>query len=271
MAPSDAETTARPGSGDAPPSVVGKVRLVVEALAEARGRMGLTELARATGVAKATVYRLCAELTDWGVIEHVGGSYRLGSRLFELGQRVPARRSLRDLALPYLEDVHLAIRESVHFAVPDGHDVIYIEKITGRRSAPVPSTVADRMPMHCTATGKCFLAFSSELRRALRVDSLERRADRTIVSVTLLDDELEQVRLQGWAVECEECRNGYASVAAPVFTFDGSIVGAISVTTELNRLDIDRQLPPLRTAAAGLTRALGGDRPTPSTPPNSTQ
>ena len=243
------------------PSVLQKVRQILEALAAADAPVGLSELARRSGVPKATVHRLCNELVDWGVIERVGVELRLGSRLFELGQCVPKRRVLRDAALPFMEDLFVATRQTSHLAVPEDLEAFYVERITGRGSDPIPSRVGGRVPLHCTATGKCILAFGDQkIASAVLASALPRATPYTIQSPQLLTAALRDVRDEGYAVEREEHYVGYASVAAPVFE-RGGLVGAISITTSVIRMDVDRFAPSLRTAALGLSRQLGAEMP----------
>ncbi|HET6663016.1 MAG TPA: IclR family transcriptional regulator, partial [Acidimicrobiales bacterium] len=177
----------------AAPSVLGKVRSILDSLADG-GVLGLSELARRSGVAKPTVHRLCGELIDWGVVERSGDAFRLGPKLFELGGRVPGRRQFREAALPFVEDLFVATGQTVHLAVLDGHDVFYIERLTGRRFRPAPSAVADRLPLHCTATGKCLLAFGPpELLDAVVASGLPARTERSITDGAELAAELDRV------------------------------------------------------------------------------
>src|SRR5699024_9473633 len=82
--------------------------------------LSLAELTQRSGLAKPTVYRLLGELVEWGVVERSNsGRYRLGTKLFRLGQLVPGHRMLREIALPHLQELHETSRENVHLAVPD--------------------------------------------------------------------------------------------------------------------------------------------------------
>jgi DNA-binding IclR family transcriptional regulator len=237
-------------------SVLGKVQVIVEALAA--GQMGLSELARRTGVAKASVHRLCNDLVEWGILERSGDSFRLGPRLFELGQRVPARRSLCDAALPFMEDLFVATMQNVHLAVLEGTEVMYAEKIVGRRSVPVPSQVGGRLPLHCTATGKCLLAFGPDELLARTIDSgLSARTHRSIVAIERLESELAAVRERGFALEKEEAHRGFASIAAPLFGARNHVVAAIAITTSVAELRANEYVPALLAASRGLSRRLG--------------
>jgi len=235
-------------------SVVRKVQAIIEALAFSPKPLGLSELSRRSGISKPTAYRLCQELLDWGVIEQVHRKFRLGARLYELGNHVPTRRRLRDAALPFMEDLFVATNQTIHLAVLDGREVLYVDRISGSRSDRAPSAVVGRMPMHCTATGKCLLAFSdAEVVREYLADPLEARTAFTVTVPRLLFEQLVQARKEGYAFEREELFLGYASVAAPVIGRDGTVVAAVSITSGTSHFDLDRLLPPLRTA----TRALG--------------
>lgn len=236
--------------------MVGKVRVIVETLA-AQGRMGLSDLARATGVAKPTVHRLCQDLMSWGVVERSGDGFRLGDRLFELGQRVPTRRVLRDVAMPFMEELLHASGNTVHFGVPDGTDVVYLERISLRRGEAVPSEVAGRMPMHCTATGKCLLAFGpADSVETLIAGGLQPLTGYSIVDPRVLRADLDRTRQRGFAIEREEAKVGFMSVAGPVFERPGRLVGAVALTGTLHRLDPSRIGLMVSSATRAISAAL---------------
>jgi DNA-binding IclR family transcriptional regulator len=242
-------------------SVLGKVQVILETLAST-GQVGLSELSRRTGIAKATVHRLCGDLVTWGVVERSGDSFRLGPRLFELGQRVPSRRSLRDAALPFMEDLYVATLQTVHLAVLEEAEVMYAEKIAGRKSVSVPSQVGSRLPLHCTATGKCILAFGpQELLRKALASGLAPRTRLSIVSPELLEEELEGVRRLGYAYEREEAHKGFASVATPIFGSRNQVVAALSVTTSIHEINLEQCVPALQAATRGLSQRLGARNP----------
>lgn len=238
-------------------SVLGKARLILEAFTAADDALSLSDLVRRTGVAKATVHRLARELLCWGVLERSGSSYRLGLRLFEMGLRVPRQRILREAALPYMEDLLLATQETIHFAVHEGLDVLYLEKIIMHRGLSEQSRVAGRLPLYCTATGKVILAFSapalfSEVVRT----GLVPLTRHTITAPALLAEQLARVHAQGVATECEETRLGYASLAVPVFGGSGTLAGALSITAPTCRMNAPKMSALLRPAALGITRTL---------------
>jgi DNA-binding IclR family transcriptional regulator len=240
---------------EVPESVIGRIGLVLDAFGADDADLGLTELARRSGLAKPTVHRLAAQLVDAGFLERHGTDYRLGVRLFEIGQRVPAARRLRDAALPFMEDLFVATRETVHLGVPSGTEVMYLEKIRGHRAVEAPTRVAGRLPMHCTATGKAMLAHLPDEVVAQALSSMTRQTSHTVMVQSVVRGQLAEVRRTGFSVEHEETKLGYVSVASPVFEGE-SLVGAISVTGPTYRLQLDSVSGTVRTAARALSRVL---------------
>lgn len=238
-------------------SVLGKVQLILEAFTAGDSTLSLSDLVRRTGVAKATVHRLAQELVAWGVLERAGSDYRLGLRLFEIGQRVHRQRILREAALPYMQDLLLATQETIHFAIHDGLDVLYIEKIIAHRGLNEQSRVAGRLPLYCTATGKVVLAFSPRsLFQEVVNAGLRPLTRHTVTSPARLWNQLQKIRAEHIAIEAEETRLGYLSVAVPVFGRDELLVGALSITAPTYRMDPDRLTGALRTASLGISRTL---------------
>ncbi|GAA4240068.1 IclR family transcriptional regulator [Actinomadura meridiana] len=252
-----AASAANPADADAMNSVIGKTRLIIEAFTADDDTLSLAELVRRSGVPKASVHRIAQELLDWGVLERAGNPYRLGLRLFEIGQRVPRQRSLREAAHPYMEDLLLATQETVHFAIHDGLEVLYVEKLVVHRGMKKESRIAGRLPLHCTATGKVILAFSPpELLQDVLRDGLTALTRKTVTQPGRLRQQIEQSRAEHLAVEVEETRLGYMSAAVPVFGNDDMLVGALSITAPTFRMNLGRFAGGLRTAANGISRSL---------------
>ncbi len=238
-------------------SVLGKVRPILEAFTAEDNTLSLAELVRRTGVAKATVHRLAQELVVWGLLERAGCDYRLGLRLFEIGQRVHRQRILREVAQPYMEDLLLATQETIHFAIHDSLDVVYLEKILPHRGLNEESRVAGRLPLYCTATGKAILAYSPGTLFAEVVrNGLKPFTRHTVTSPGRLRTQLERIRAEGIAIEAEEIRLGYTSMAVPVFGSQSSLVGALSITAPTYRMDPSGHASALRAAALGISRSL---------------
>ncbi|MFE2043126.1 IclR family transcriptional regulator [Streptomyces sp. NPDC059477] len=238
-------------------SVLGKVQLILESFGHDDEHLSLTEITRRSGMAKASVHRLAQELLRWGVLERHGSDYRLGMRLFEIGQRVPRQRILRDAARPYMEDLHQSTSETIHLAVLDGREVLYLEKVPGHGQVSKPSRVAGRLPLHCTATGKVLLAFGPHsLVDEVVAAPLERITPRTVATPGLLLKELARARDTGHAVEYEQTRVGYLSVAVPLVGATGTTMGALSVTAPVFRADVRKYAGLLELAGRRVSKTI---------------
>ncbi|MEU3982830.1 IclR family transcriptional regulator [Streptomyces sp. NPDC026672] len=249
----------RVNDSDEDRSVIGRVMAILDAVAAEPGEVGLSELARRTGIKKPTVHRLATELVERRLLDRGAYGYRLGFRTFELGHSVQVSRLLRNLALPYLEDLYEISHEIAQLAVLDGTEIVYLEKITGHRSYRAPSGVGERYPAYCSGLGKAVVAFSSEavVRRVLAA-GLPRRTPRTITDPGLFRKELQRIRETGVAFDREEGHPEVSCVAAPVLNPEGLPVVALSITGPSYRMNLPRLATVVREASLTLARAVNG-------------
>jgi IclR family transcriptional regulator, acetate operon repressor len=220
------------------------------------------ELARRVGLPKSTVHRIVTSLVEEGFLERQAAKVRLGVRLFEIGQRVPRQRVLRDAARPYMHDLREATRQTVHLAILEGTQVVYIDILTSPGAPPLPSRVGGRLPAHVTGVGKAMLAYSPpETVRAVLDGGLPRVSPRSTVAPGLLARELAGIRETGVAYDHEESGPGIVCAASPVVGGDGEVLGALSVSGWSTRVRLDHVAPAVRTAALALSRTLGHRAP----------
>ncbi|MFG2276122.1 IclR family transcriptional regulator [Streptomyces chartreusis] len=238
-------------------SVIGRVMTILDAVAAEPGEVGLSELARRTGIKKATVHRLATELVERRMLDRGAYGYRLGFRTFELGHSVQVSRLLRNLALPYMEDLYEISHEIVQLAVLDGTEIVYLEKITGHRSYKAPSGVGERYPAYCSALGKAIIAFSSDaVLDGILAAGLPKRTPRTITDPVLFRKELRLVRDSGVAFDREEGCREVSCVAAPVLNPEGLPIVALSITGPSYRMGLPRLATAVREAAVALARVV---------------
>jgi IclR family transcriptional regulator, acetate operon repressor len=220
------------------------------------------ELARRTGLPKSTVHRIVASLLAEGLLERHAAQVRLGVRLFEIGQRVPRQRVLRDAARPYMQDLREATRQTVHLAILEGSQVVYVDILASPGAPPLPSRVGGRLPAHVTGVGKAMLAFSSqETVRAVLEGQLARFSSRSTVAPGLLAKELAGIRETGVSYDHEESGPGVVCAASPVLGRGGEVLGALSISGWSTQLHLDHVAPAVRTAALALSRSLGDRTP----------
>jgi IclR family transcriptional regulator, acetate operon repressor len=252
-------TEGHEAGGGAERSTILRAVNVLDAFGDGDDVLSLSELARVTGLPKPTTLRLARRLVETGMLERAEAGYRLGLRLFELGQRVTTPRRLRQLAAPALERLYANSRQLVHLGVRDGRDVVLVESIGHDAGAEFDTNPGARVPMHSTALGKAILAYSSPsvLRDALSAP-LEPMTTATIRDSRSLATELVRVRREGVAHGREESMRGLRCIGCPVLGPDGTAVGAISVSVlRRRRWDPARLAADVRAAAAAVTHAAG--------------
>ncbi|MBC9713222.1 IclR family transcriptional regulator [Streptomyces sp. TRM66268-LWL] len=241
-----------------PNSVLGKAHLLLAAFESGAHRLRLSELSRRSGVPKASAYRLAQELVQWGLLDRHGETYELGIRLFHLGQRVPASAVLRSVARPLMADLFTRTRIAVHLAVLDGTHVLFLEKIAGEANVLTHSYVGGRLPASCTATGRVLLSLAPdgpERVAALVRVGLPALTPRSVTDPEVLAQHLAAAVRQGYALEVEGVRAGYASLAVPVALGDGEYA-ALSVTAPVAQVSVDRCLTALQDTARSIERGV---------------
>ncbi|GAA0609184.1 IclR family transcriptional regulator [Kutzneria viridogrisea] len=221
--------------------------------------LSLTEIVARTGLPMPTAWRYVRELTAWGGLDRLpDGRYRIGFRLWKLGALSPVYRDLRELALPYMQDLYQATHENIQLAVLDERTALCIEKINNLRSVATRTRVGGRLPLHATGVGKVLLAHAPpELLAALLAAGLPRLTRHTIAQPGRLARALAEVREQGMAFSRQEMSLGAGSVAAPVVHPSGEVIASVSIVAH-STVDLDRLGIAVRTAAAGISRSLAG-------------
>jgi DNA-binding IclR family transcriptional regulator len=205
----------------------------------------------------ATAHRLAGELHKWGALARLdSGEYVIGRRLWDLGLLAPVQAGLRQAASPFLHDLYGATLATVHLAVRDGTDVLYIDRLSGHVSVPVVSKIGSRLPMHATGVGKVLLAYGPEQVLAEVLGNLTRVTPYTITQPARLLEQIRRVRADGYATTGEEMSLGACSVAVPVRGAGGEVVAALGIVVPELRRDRARLVSALQVAAQGITRTL---------------
>ncbi|WP_431878038.1 IclR family transcriptional regulator [Amycolatopsis sacchari] len=234
-----------------------RLTALLTAFAPGDERLGASELARRTGLPKSSVHRLLGHLVTHGLLERDGGAVRLGLKLFEIGQLAVRGPGLVDAARPYLADLREATRNTVHLAVLEGTEVVYLDIVRGPDAPALPSRIGGRFPAHATAVGKAILAHSpgSQLEAVISA-GLPRVGPRTLTAPGLLRRQLTRVCEEGVAYDREESGAGVVCVASPVLDGSGRARAAVSISGWSNRVRAERVAPAVRTTALTLSRTL---------------
>ena len=212
---------------------------LLKAFSEDETEFGISALAKRLGVAKSTVHRLAATLLSEGLLEQdpVTGKYRLGIALFRLGTLVRRRLNVSNEARPYLFELREITNETVHLAILDGSETIYVYDLESTQAVRLRSNLGVRKPAYCTAEGQAILAFKpAHVMEQVIAAGLVARTPATITSPAKFREALAQVRQRGYALEDEESEAGLRCVAAPIRNDAGEVVAAIGVAGPVSRL-----------------------------------
>jgi DNA-binding IclR family transcriptional regulator len=203
-------------------------------IAESGQEMSLTEISVKSGWAKSTVHGLLSTLRDYHFVDQSQetGRYRLGVRLFELGNAVAKSWDVRVVAKPHLARLGKSIGETVHLAAESDGEVLYLDKVESNQFIRIVSEVGGRLPMHCSGLGKALLAYKTgaEVRRIADKRGLAPLTRRTITSLPKLLAELEKTRTRGYAMDDGEIMDNLRCVAAPIFDCGGAVHYAVSAS-----------------------------------------
>jgi DNA-binding IclR family transcriptional regulator len=225
-----------------------------------REEFGVSELARNIGVAKSTAHRLLTTLCARGFAERdeESGRYRLGLHLYELGHLAVSRSDIRNAALPILQDMHHRTGATTHIGVPDGDEIIYLERIIGRESLNVWAKIGRRLPTVTTSSGKAIYAYSPRFANG--------RLQGPLPDVFATDSSmagryrvaLQETAKRGFALSVDESLKGLTSIAAPVLGHDGVARAAVSMVGPTAKMLADIQNPArlVQFAAKKLSREL---------------
>jgi IclR family acetate operon transcriptional repressor len=235
---------------------------VLKAFSATDREWGVTDLARRLGIAKSTAHRLLATLTDEGLLEQdaVTGRYRLGLAIFDLAAAAQSV-DLHEAVLSPMTELRNRTGETVHVAVLDGREVVYVERLDSHTTLRLLAEVGRRNWAHCTGSGKALLAFlpPDQLDRTLRNWKLPAKTPYTITDVAALRRDLAEARRRGYAVNRRESQVDVNSVAAPIRDVSGRAVAAISVVGPVDRVELDelRLAQATIESAALISRRLG--------------
>ena len=219
-------------------SVATAIRLL-NAFSEEEVEIGVSALSKRLGIAKSTVHRLAVTLVSEGLLEQnpENEKYRLGITLFRLGALVRQRMNVSNEAKPHLVGLRSLTNETVHLAILNQHQIMYVYNMESTQAIRARSDVGVRKAAYCTAEGLAMLAYQpDEVVDGIIAEGLVPRTPHTNTDPARLRMTLREVRHRGYAIEDEESEVGMRCVAAPVRDSTGQVVAAVGVAGPVQRL-----------------------------------
>lgn len=225
--------------------VVDKVITLFLCFTPSEPELDLQQIVQRTGLNKSTACRILRKLARYKLIDQDPRSscYRLGMRLFELGNIVGNGLRLPEIGQPYLQDLTARTGETSHLAILDEGDVVHIVREESTQPIRViPSQIGRRYPFYCTAVGKVMAAQLPDAERAALIEKVRFEAftPRTVSNQAELRAQLAEIRRVGYALDNAEYLEGIRCVAKPILGIDGRLVGGISVSGPVNRITMNK-------------------------------
>lgn len=239
-------------------SALARVVRVLEAFGQETPVLSVAQLARRAEISVPTTYRVVGELVEMGLLERDRNGVRVGVRLWEIASRAPRGLGLREAAMPFMEDLHAATRHHTQLGVLEGHEVLFIERLSARHAVVNITKIGGRLPVHASSSGLVLLAHADRgLQAAVLAEPLHRYTRNTPVEPNQVRRLLASVRQRGY-VACDGFIHPDAmGIAVPVQGPDGDVVAALAVVVPARNAQPMTHVPALSAAARGISRAMG--------------
>jgi IclR family transcriptional regulator, pca regulon regulatory protein len=234
---------------------------VIRAFDAENSALTLSDVAKATGLARAAARRFVLTLVELGYMRADGRLFRLSPRVLELGRPYLSSLTLPEIALPHLRDFVADVRESSSLAILDGSDIVYVAHVAAKRIMAVSVSVGTRDPAFATSLGRALLAGQSDewLGASLATLELEPITGSTIVEPGALLSELRVIREQGWALVDQELEEGLRALAAPIHDEHGQVIASANVAVHASRWTLDAIRDDLLPRLLQATAAIDAD------------
>jgi IclR family KDG regulon transcriptional repressor len=253
-------------------SSVQKTFAIIEHFTIQKPEWGVTELAKAIGSNKGTVYRFLNDLNSLGILfKHPDTEkYSLGIKLYELGSRVQLKSAFVDKTHPVLEEVAQSIKETVHIAVLKNRKVFYVDRVESPQGLRISSQIGSFNPIHATSLGKVLLAYLPDkeqkqtLKSILDEHPLTSYTKNTITEKSTLIEELDRIKSNGYAIDREEFEIGLICVGIPIFNQKNEVVASLSASGPANRFkeeEVTNYVATLRKGADVIQQKIGFFKP----------
>jgi len=242
------------------PSVVGRVMEVLTFVADAGRPVGLPEIGEGVRIPRPTVHRICRTLESMGLLARDLNKKRVtvGPKLVGLSLATLAVTSEHSARRAILKAVVTEVEETCTLTVLDHDEVYFLDRVESDSPLRLKLYAGSRVPLHCTSSGKLFLAMMTAARRRKYLGSheLRRYTEATITDPTNLEQELESIRRQRLGRDNQEFVQGLVALAAPVVDSRGRVVAAVSVNGPAVRIQLDRPERYARALRRATTRIL---------------
>lgn len=216
----------------------------IEAFTDAADRLSITDVARVTGLDRATARRCLLTLVEGGYASFDGKFFTLTPKILRLGYSYLASARLPTLVQPFLDRLMTETDQPASAGVLDGHHVVHVARASQRRVMTANLSPGSRIPAYCSAMGRVLLSAMPEDEAGALVSAMDRRS---FTEVTLVDVDriMEQVRItreRGYGAVDQEFEIGLCALAVPVRDPRGKVVAALNIGAQAYIKSMDRMI-----------------------------
>lgn len=235
---------------------------VIEAFRAEHPRLTISDAAQYSGLDRATARRCLLTLHDAGYADYDGKFFTLTPRVLRLGMGALAALPMAQRVQPWLDQLSEQIRQSTSVSILDETEIVYLARAAQRRVMSIGLLPGSRLPAHCTSMGRVLLAAMPPEQARMLIERSD-LTPRTAYSLTVPDEimaQIDQVRIQGYALIDQEVELGLRALAVPLYGASGRVVGALNTGVAAMQTTPDEllglYLPALQRTQEGLRRVL---------------
>jgi len=243
---------------------VAKACDLLMAFCNSKKELGASELSRTLGIGKSTVWKLLNTFENKGLLKKNPNSdrYSLSVQFFQIACQYYNQISVHSVVRSFMERLSRKYGETIHFAVRDGDEIVFVDKIDGKFNISIYSRIGSRSPIYVPSVGKVILANleHEQIMDILSRTKLQAYTEYTITTKEALLRELDKIRKQGHAIDNEEYEYSIRCVGVPVKNIAGRLIGGLSVSGMKARMTdelIEDMIEDLKLTTADITRNIG--------------
>jgi IclR family KDG regulon transcriptional repressor len=249
---------------------VERALLILKRLAQSGEEIGVRDLSRELGYSPAVTQKILNTLKAHNFVRQNEKTdrYTLGGAVLQIGMAVLARLDVIHISQPYIKALSAESGETTFLAIREDSSAIYVAKETSSNPVRMDADLGVDRPLNCTAVGKILLGFSEseDIQQLARSGALLQATENSITDPEKLAEELRQVRQQGYAVDMMEFHPEAICVAAPIYSPEGKVVAALTISGVASRMqpDLEYQIALVKEAAGQISAELGYPHQAPS-------
>lgn len=223
--------------------VLAHVCEILDCFSQERPELGVRELARMTGLSTSTAGRMLSDMKERGLLHQnpVTKTYSLGIKLLNWSGVYLISLDIRAISLPIMKGLQRLSQETISLYILDGMDRVCVERLESSQNVRIVARLGLRLPLYAGSAGKAILAFLPEenQEKILSSTPLQPFTQYTITDLKLLRDELERVKIRGYAFSNGEWIEDASGVAAPIYGQDQLVIGALTISGPSQRFNKD--------------------------------